>query len=271
MRENRKKESIFAKRGFFITLIVITAVMVIAVVMNLIMPDDTEKDTFDPNAWQSAVEQSAKTSENTKAVSSTAIPSEEKANSSQNASNQTPGSVPGGTNTPAAQTWGEDKEEPAPSSSVAPSSTNTANGKILLEKPVSGAIIKDYSADELVYSETMQDWRVHEGIDFAAEEGTDVKAAADGTVQSIDENGMLGTCVILKHSDGTQTLYGNLQENSGPPIGTEVKTGDTIGKAGKTAALEIMDPAHIHFEVIVSEKSVNPHDYFGESSNTETE
>ena len=259
MRENRNKESIFAKRGFFITLIVITAVMVIAVVMNLIMPDNTETDTFDSNAWQSAVEQSAKVSD-AAAVSSTAIPSEEKS-SSQNTAGQAAESVPEESNAPAAQTWEENGQEPASTASSSPAGT-TPNRKILLEKPVSGAIIKDYSAEELVYSETMEDWRVHEGIDFAAEEGTDVKAAADGIVQAVNDNGMLGTCVILKHPDGTQTLYGNLQENSGPPVGTEVKTGDTIGKTGKTAALEISDPAHIHFEVLVNEKSVNPHDYF---------
>lgn len=290
MRENKKKENIFAKRGFFITLVVITAVMVIAVVMNMVLPDEEEKDTFDSDAWQSAVQQSAKNREEStgntyqeeaKAVNATAVPATEKPAAQAGQPAQTEKAkttaageskeIPKGTNDPAAaQTWGKEKEEgkasEKPSSSPAPTSTAAGSdaaqtGVMRMESPVPGAIAKDFASDELVYSETMQDWRVHEGIDFAADENAEVKAAADGTVESVSEDGMLGACVIIGHSGGVKTFYGNLQEGSAPPVGTQVKTGDVIGKVGKTAALEIMDPSHLHFEVIYQEKSVNPHTY----------
>ena len=290
MRENKKKENIFAKRGFFITLVVITAVMVIAVVMNLVLPDEEEKDTFDSDAWQSAVQQSAKNREEStgntyqeeaQAVNAAAVPATEKPAAQTGQPAQTEKAkttaageskeIPKGTSDPAAQTWGQEREEgkasekpsasPAPAGTAAEDGNAAQTGVMRMENPVPGAIAKDFASDELVYSETMQDWRVHEGIDFAADENTEVKAAADGTVESVSEDGMLGACVIIGHSGGVKTFYGNLQEGSAPPVGTQVKTGEVVGKVGKTAALEIMDPPHLHFEVIYQEKSVNPHTY----------
>ena len=72
------------------------------------------------------------------------------------------------------------------------SQTRQSGDKIIMQQPVSGAVLNDYSGDNLVYSKTMQDWRTHNGIDFAANEGDDVLAAADGTVEAITDNGMFG-------------------------------------------------------------------------------
>lgn len=259
MRENKKKESIFAKRGFFITLVVITSVMVIAVVMNMVLPEEPERETFDSEAWQSAVQQSAQKqadgeTEAAKAVSASAIPIREKTREE-----------PERVETAAAVSENREKAKPEQETKPEPESTPAETGVKRLEKPVSGGILKDYSGDELVYSETMDDWRVHEGIDFSAEENADVRAAADGTVESVSEDGMLGACMVLGHDGGLKTFYGNLQEGSAVPVGTSVKAGEVIAKVGKTAALEIVEPAHLHFEVINREKSVNPHDYLKES------
>ena len=111
----------------------------------------------------------------------------------------------------------------------------------------------------------MQDWRVHEGLDFSAEEGADVRAVADGVIEAVMEDGMLGTCVIISHNDGLKSLYGNLQEGSPSLIGTQVKTGDVIAKAGNTAVLEISDRPHIHFEVLKGDERLNPHDFISDT------
>lgn len=234
---NKKKESIFAKRGFFIALVVITSLLIITVVMNLVMSEEESKTKLEQDVWEQAVKQSAKKyddgltsvyTEQAQAVNSNTLPA-----------------------------------ETAPPEEAAP--TETATNKLSFLNPVAGSIAKDFSGEDLQYSETMEDWRVHEGIDFVAEEGTNVVAASDGTVESTTDDGMMGASLTLLHNDGTRTFYGNLQEGSTTPSGTQVKAGEVIGKVGRTAALEIIEPAHLHFEVIVNNERKNPHDYLSDT------
>ena len=136
--------------------------------------------------------------------------------------------------------------------------------------PVSGNVTKDYSGDELVYSKTLNDWRTHNGIDFYAEEGTDVLASADGTVDAILENGMFGRTVILLHSNGIRTLYSNLADGNEVVVGDIISKGTPLGKVGSSASAEALEDPHLHFEVSVNDEPQNPHDYLpGTSSNEE--
>ena len=59
--------------------------------------------------------------------------------------------------------------------------------------------------DCLSYNETTRDWRVHNGVDIAAEEGTPVMAAADGQVYTVYEDETMGTTVVIRHEDGYTT------------------------------------------------------------------
>jgi len=76
-----------------------------------------------------------------------------------------------------------------------------------LRMPVNGNVIKQFSGDNLVFSNTMNDWRVHRGIDIDAPLGTQVRAAAAGVVERVFEDDMLGVVVIIDHGDGLQTIY----------------------------------------------------------------
>ena len=244
MRENKKK-SIFEKRGFFVMLVVVTSIMVILVVMNMIMPNE-EPNSFDSNAWEDAVLESAKNLEKEETYSQNAVPVTSIKNPTEIIE--------------------EDKktEETVSENIIDETEEKETEIMILFEKPVTGAVTKDYSPDELVYFETMNDWRTHQGIDWAADEGTEVKSVADGTVEYITEDGMLGASVTISHNGDLKTLYANLQEEGLPEVGTEVKAGDVIGKIGKTASLEITEVPHLHFEVIFQGENADPHNYFEE-------
>lgn len=104
--------------------------------------------------------------------------------------------------------------------------------------PVNGAIIASFSVETLLYDETMLDWRTHEGIDLAAEEGTRVLAVAAGTVSQVYEDDLMGVTVVIDHGDGLESVYSILAQAPDVAEGDSVYTGDIIGVVGNTAPAE---------------------------------
>lgn len=127
----------------------------------------------------------------------------------------------------------------------------------------SGAVMKEFSPDTLVFSQTMQDYRVHMGVDIAAALGTNVVAFADGVVESITDAPLMGTTVVIAHNsiqNGFKSVYMNLDEEGSKTltVGKTVKVGDVIGKVGKTAIVEIAEEPHLHFELMKGEELIDP-------------
>ncbi len=101
--------------------------------------------------------------------------------------------------------------------------------------------------------------KMHEGIDLTASRGTKVFATADGTVtQAGMTDGGYGNKIIIDHGFGYETLYGHLYKILVEP-GQKVKRGDVIGLVGSTG-LSVCP--HLHYEVIVNGKKVNPINYY---------
>lgn len=123
--------------------------------------------------------------------------------------------------------------------------------------PVSGKVIGEFSNGEMVKNETMGDWRVHDGVDFAANNGESVVAVQDGEVESIDSDEMWGICVKVLCPGGMTVKYCGLQENPSVKRGDKVTQGSVIGKAG-AIPIESTMPSHIHIETVIDEKNVNP-------------
>ena len=94
----------------------------------------------------------------------------------------------------------------------------------------------------------------HHGIDFAAPRGTDVYAARAGRVVFRGRRKRFGRLIIIDHGGGVQTYYAHL---SGYNVreGKKVKRGQKIGRVGKSGRAS---GYHLHFEVRVSGRSVNP-------------
>lgn len=118
-------------------------------------------------------------------------------------------------------------------------------------RPLKGEIIKGYYMDSLVFSETMQDYRTHSGVDIAADLGTPVVAYSDGVIRSITEDPFMGTTVEIEHKAGLVSVYKNLAPilAGNLSVGDAVNAGDEIGAVGESAIAEIADPPHLHFEV----------------------
>ena len=126
--------------------------------------------------------------------------------------------------------------------------------------PLDGTTVTVFSMNELLYDETMGDWRTHEGLDIQAADGDAVKTAAGGTVQSVTRDELMGTTVTIAHSGGYVTYYSSLR--SDPPIseGQQVYAGDIIGYVGTAAAESDMGP-HLHFAVSKDGTLINPQEY----------
>jgi murein DD-endopeptidase MepM/ murein hydrolase activator NlpD len=82
--------------------------------------------------------------------------------------------------------------------------------ELKFQAPVSGEIIVDYASDNLVYSETLEEWTTHLGIDIKANKASCVVASEEGTVKSIKTDPRYGLTITLSHSDGYETVYSNL-------------------------------------------------------------
>lgn len=123
--------------------------------------------------------------------------------------------------------------------------------------PMGTQIIKDYSNGEMVKNETMGDWRVHNGVDFGGTAGNTVSAVADGTVIKVYSDSFWGTVAEVDHGNGMTVRYCGLKESSCAPQGTELRQGDKVGTLGHIP-IETVDGEHLHLEVMIDGKYVDP-------------
>ena len=133
-----------------------------------------------------------------------------------------------------------------------------------LSLPAQGVIAKGHDATIQVWSETMGDYRVHLGIDIATEENAPVFACADGTIEKIWDDALMGRCVAISHGGDVYTFYKNLDSELADGIekGVKVTRGQKLGEVGNTAISELADEPHVHIEMTVNGLAVDPRDYF---------
>lgn len=149
------------------------------------------------------------------------------------------------------------------STSATTNSVVTAKPKATIEplafvKPLSGEVIKIYSADKLIYSETLQSWRTHDGVDIKANLGTNVKSVEKGIIEKIYDDSFLGTTIVIDHGQGYKSIYCNLDNNVSVKEKQAISKLSIIGKVGNTAIGEIKDEPHIHFMLMFNNKVIDP-------------
>ncbi len=130
--------------------------------------------------------------------------------------------------------------------------------EISYQKPLDGEVSLKFSGDELIKSKTMDDWRIHTGVDIAAPSGTKVHAIAAGTVMEVFEDEMMGYTVKIRHKEGCVSTYSNLMKGIVVKKGDKVKLGQVIGGIGDSAIAECMEPAHLHLELTQNNVNIDP-------------
>jgi murein DD-endopeptidase MepM/ murein hydrolase activator NlpD len=139
--------------------------------------------------------------------------------------------------------------------------------KISFVSPAVGTVIKSHSSTVPVFSETLEEWRIHTGLDISVADNSEIYASCGGEVTGVYKDPMLGTTVELTHSANHKSYYSNLDPDSiAVKVGDVVEQGDVIASVGDSAISEIADEPHVHFELKVNGSSVNPLDYITDDS-----
>lgn len=128
--------------------------------------------------------------------------------------------------------------------------------------PCVGGLLQEFSTESLLYNQTLDDWRVHMGVDISAPLGTKVKAIADGIVSNKYEDFRHGYTVIIDHDGGFRSVYSNLSELDTAVIGSRVVRGTVISSVGDTTLYETIADTHLHLELMKDGVHVNPLEYF---------
>ena len=156
----------------------------------------------------------------------------------------------------------------APPTTTAPPVTDAPNTLPSFIAPAAGKVSKEHDLSVLVYSATMDDLRVHCGIDISANAGDDVLAAADGEIIKIYTDPMMGNCIEISHKGDAVSIYKNLtfEHAEGIEVGAKVEKGEVISYVGDSAMIESAEEPHLHYELTVKGVSVDPMDYISSDS-----
>ncbi len=146
----------------------------------------------------------------------------------------------------------QEQEEPVQSAGV----TKMENVKAPLADM--GEIVGAFSGGELIKSITTGSWQTHNGVDIAAEVGSEVYAISGGEIMEIDNDSVWGVTVLLDHHNGFTTRYCGLSNGLEVQCGDIMVSGDLIGTVGNTADIESAVAPHLHIEVMHNGNYIDP-------------
>jgi murein DD-endopeptidase MepM/ murein hydrolase activator NlpD len=138
---------------------------------------------------------------------------------------------------------------------AATASSPSPNAPGQLARPVPGRVSSGFGKRVHPISKTV---KMHNGVDMNASQGDRIIAAHDGVVILSGVKGGYGNTVIIDHGGGMVTLYAH-QSKLGVSVGQKVTRGQTIGWIGSTG--QSTGP-HLHFEVRINGRPVNPVSYW---------
>jgi murein DD-endopeptidase MepM/ murein hydrolase activator NlpD len=143
--------------------------------------------------------------------------------------------------------------------------TVSTNNTVNFSNPIDGVESRKYTYPAPVKMEEGV-FRTIRGINLEAKIGTEVKAAADGVVELVENSGVEeGIVVEIKHANGLKTRYGNLDPNVLVKKGDKVTANQVIAKVGETAKVFSKDVfgEFLNLQVIdANGEQVNPEKYF---------
>lgn len=122
--------------------------------------------------------------------------------------------------------------------------------------PVDGAIVMDFSTEAAIYDPTLDQYRTNDSVAISAPVGSDVKAAAAGTVASVTQDSENGVTIVINHQNGWKTTYSQLQADVAE--GESVAAGQVIGSVVEPTMYGVALGSHLDFAVSCDDVPMDP-------------
>lgn len=150
------------------------------------------------------------------------------------------------------------------SQSVSDAGKNTSalafSAEDILEWPVDGNVLMNYSMDQTVYFATLDQYKYNPAVIIEGKVGDKVIAAARGIVKSIEETAQTGTTVTLEMGNGYEAVYGQLKEVV-VLEGTYMEQGEIVGYLNEPTKYYSVEGCNLYFQLLKDGEPVNPLEY----------
>ena len=113
----------------------------------------------------------------------------------------------------------------------------------------------DYSPDHVIYDQTLELYRTNDSIWISGEIGSQVKATADGVVETIEKGSQYGNTVIIDNGNGWKTTYAQLQDNILVSEGDVVRAGQALGGINNPTSNASVQGAHLNLQIKTTKRS----------------
>ncbi|MFN3869073.1 MAG: M23 family metallopeptidase, partial [Hyphomicrobiaceae bacterium] len=128
--------------------------------------------------------------------------------------------------------------------------------RFLMRRPVRGNDVRLTSGFGFRFHPLLNERKMHTGVDWAAPPGTPIVASGNGVIEQSGRKGAYGNYVRIRHANGYQTTYAHMSRIAPAAVeGAKVRQGQVIGYVGSTG---LSSGPHLHFEVLVNTRFVNP-------------
>lgn len=129
--------------------------------------------------------------------------------------------------------------------------------------PTKGSVLMDYSMDQSIYFQSLNQYKYNPAMIIQADEGNSVVAAAAGTVVKVENDATTGTTLTMDIGDGYQLVYGQLKDLVFSE-GAHVDAGDVIGCISAPTKYYSEEGSNLYFAMQKENKPVNPSDFFAD-------
>ncbi len=123
--------------------------------------------------------------------------------------------------------------------------------------PVAGTVLKPYSAEQLVYFETLAQFRTNPAVFIQGEAGSEITAAADGIVTAVENTDKQGVTVTMELGDDYRIVYGQLTEVV-PEVGDYVACGEVFAKLAEPTKYYSMEGSHLYLQLQHGDTTADP-------------
>ena len=123
--------------------------------------------------------------------------------------------------------------------------------------PASGAVIMNYSMDQTVFFQTLEQYKYNPAMIVSGEVGETIGASAAGIVTNIEETAQTGTTVTLDMGNGYSAVYGQLSDVP-VAVGDYVGAGESLGTLSEPTKYYSVEGPNLYFEVLKDGEPVDP-------------